>query len=163
MGRTPHQADDLQRLASPEAPSSPSQGLLSYSRSWQNHTMSPVVMTCAQSWVDRSSGKANPRTHWVQCKELWLEGPHAELRCMQAGVSGKQITVMFLSFSLLWPCCMAWGILVHQPGLQTMPPAVKAWSLNHWTAREVPVLLQLNLFAYVYIYYSSLFPFFFYF
>ena len=44
-----------------------------------------------------------------------------------------------------------------------MPPAVKAWSLNHWTAREVPVLLQLNLFAYVYIYYSSLFPFFFYF
>ena len=41
-----------------------------------------------------------------------------------------------------------------------MPPAVKAWSLNHWTAREVPVLLQLNLFAYVYISYSSLFPFF---
>lgn len=97
MGRTPHQADDLQPLASPEAPSSPSQGLFSYSRSWQNHTMSPVVMTCAQSWVDRSSAKASPRTHWVQCKELWLEGPRAELRCMQAGVSGKQITVMFLS------------------------------------------------------------------
>ena len=29
-------------------------------------------------------------------------------------------------------------ILVPQPGIEPMPPAVEAWSLNHWTAREVP-------------------------
>jgi len=25
---------------------------------------------------------------------------------------------------------------VPQPGMETMPPAVEAWSPNHWTARE---------------------------
>ena len=29
------------------------------------------------------------------------------------------------------------GILVQQPRIKTMPPALQALSLNHWTAREV--------------------------
>ena len=33
---------------------------------------------------------------------------------------------------------MACGILVPQPGIETTPLAVEAWSLNHWTIREVP-------------------------
>ena len=32
----------------------------------------------------------------------------------------------------------ACGILVPQPGIEPGPPALEAWSLNHWTAREVP-------------------------
>ena len=32
---------------------------------------------------------------------------------------------------------MACGILVLQPGIEPTPLAVEAWSLNHWTAREV--------------------------
>ena len=32
---------------------------------------------------------------------------------------------------------MACGILVPQPGIESMPPAVEAQSLNHWTTREV--------------------------
>ena len=37
--------------------------------------------------------------------------------------------------------CTTWAcrILVPQPGLESMPPAVGAWSLNHWTTREVPL------------------------
>ena len=35
---------------------------------------------------------------------------------------------------------MAYRILVPQPGIEPMPPEVEAWSLNHWTAREVPPL-----------------------
>ena len=42
-------------------------------------------------------------------------------------------------------CLMFWffghevcRILAPQPGMQMMPPAVEAWSLNHWTTREVP-------------------------
>ena len=31
---------------------------------------------------------------------------------------------------------MACGILVPQPGFEPRPLAVKAWSPNHWTARE---------------------------
>ena len=41
----------------------------------------------------------------------------------------------FFSF---WPCPTACGILVPRPGIEPVPPAVEARSLNHWTAREVP-------------------------
>ena len=33
---------------------------------------------------------------------------------------------------------MACRILVPQPGIKPVPPALEAWSLNPWTAREVP-------------------------
>ena len=33
---------------------------------------------------------------------------------------------------------VACGILVPGPGIEPMPPAVEAWNLNHWTAKEVP-------------------------
>ena len=41
-----------------------------------------------------------------------------------------------------WLCHPACGILVLWPGIEPMPPAMEVWSLNHWTAREVPLLLQ---------------------
>ena len=47
----------------------------------------------------------------------------------------------FLSF-LLWPHPTACGILVPQPGIEPAHPELEVWSLNHWTAREVPVLLS---------------------
>ena len=31
-------------------------------------------------------------------------------------------------------------VLVPQPGIKPMPPAVEVQSLNHWTSREVPLL-----------------------
>ena len=37
-----------------------------------------------------------------------------------------------------WPHCTAGGILVPRPGIEPVPPAVEAWSPNHWTARELP-------------------------
>ena len=39
---------------------------------------------------------------------------------------------------IFWLNCVAYGILVPQPGIEPMPPALKVWSLNHWTAGEVP-------------------------
>ena len=58
----------------------------------------------------------------------------------------------FFFFFLIWEClnfsaffffiiCMACSILVPQPGIKPIPPAVETWSLNHWTAREIPCLL----------------------
>ena len=35
---------------------------------------------------------------------------------------------------------MACGILVPWPGTELVPPAVEAWSPNHWISREVPGL-----------------------
>ena len=41
-------------------------------------------------------------------------------------------------FFFFWPRYVACGILVPQPGIKPVPPAVEARSLNHWTTREVP-------------------------
>ena len=48
----------------------------------------------------------------------------------------KKIWTLFLLF--IWLRCAACGTLVPQPGVKPVPPAVEAWSLNHWTTREVP-------------------------
>ena len=47
---------------------------------------------------------------------------------------------LFVCFCLFffWPLCVACGILFPEPGIEPAPPAVTVWSLNHWTAREVP-------------------------
>ena len=41
-------------------------------------------------------------------------------------------------FVLFFPHCVVCGILVPRPGIKLKPLAVKAWSPNHWTAREFP-------------------------
>ena len=37
------------------------------------------------------------------------------------------------------PRHVACGILVPQPAIQPMLPALEAQTLSHWTAREVPI------------------------
>ena len=66
---------------------------------------------------------------------------------MVQGEWGKDSTVVSLFFSFfffLWPCHVEGGILAPRPGIEPVPPAVEAWSPNHWTAREVPVVSQLQ-------------------
>ena len=45
----------------------------------------------------------------------------------------------FLFF--FWLHRVACRILVPQPGMEPVPPALGDWSLNHWTSREVPPFL----------------------
>ena len=40
---------------------------------------------------------------------------------------------------LIWPYHTAGGILVPQLGIEPTPPELEAWSLDHWTARKVPL------------------------
>ena len=40
------------------------------------------------------------------------------------------------NFLFCWPGCMARRILVPQPGIEPVLPAVEPWCLNHWIARE---------------------------
>ena len=47
----------------------------------------------------------------------------------------------FILFYFFRPCCVARGILVPQPEMEPVPPAVGARSLNYWTTREVPCCL----------------------
>ena len=40
---------------------------------------------------------------------------------------------------------MAYKILIPRPGIKPAPPALEAWSLNHWTAREVlKIILEIR-------------------
>ena len=41
-------------------------------------------------------------------------------------------------FIIIICCAVACEILVPQPGIEPLPPAVEAQSPNHWTARELP-------------------------
>ena len=57
------------------------------------------------------------------------------------GLSPKEIgahVFFFFFFSTFWPHHLACEILVPRPGIEPIPPAVKVWSLSHWTYREVP-------------------------
>ena len=40
--------------------------------------------------------------------------------------------------------CVAYGILVPQPGIEPAPPALEGQSLNHWTTREAPETFHFN-------------------
>ena len=51
------------------------------------------------------------------------------------------VSVHQLLFLLLfWPWHKPHGILVPRPGIEPTPPALGAWSLNHWTATGSPSL-----------------------
>ena len=56
-----------------------------------------------------------------------------------------QIVFFFTNFFFFWLCFTARGILVPQPGIEPVPPAVEARSPNPWTAREVLIQIVLKL------------------
>ena len=41
--------------------------------------------------------------------------------------------------TVFWLCCMACQILVTLTRIESVPPALEAQGLNHWTTREVPI------------------------
>ena len=49
------------------------------------------------------------------------------------------LAVLFLFF-VFWPHRASCRILVPRPGIEPTPPVVEAWSLNRWTARDVPAV-----------------------
>ena len=50
----------------------------------------------------------------------------------------------FITFFFFLADCAVCRILVSQPGIEPVPPAVEAQSPNHWTSREFPFLLLLK-------------------
>ena len=48
---------------------------------------------------------------------------------------------LWLFFFFFWLHLAAHGILIPQARIEPVPPASEAQSLNHWTAREVPLWL----------------------
>ena len=54
-----------------------------------------------------------------------------------------------------WTTNKARGILVSQPGIEPAPPALREWSLNLWTAKEVPYIFFLRYIT-VFLYQGTL-------
>ena len=52
-----------------------------------------------------------------------------------------------LFFFCFRPCCEACGILVPQPGIEPVSPAMEAQGPNHWTTREAPYLCLFSIFS----------------
>ena len=53
---------------------------------------------------------------------------------LQCIIRSRKFRVCFFFFG----CTTACGSSVPQPRIEPVPPALEAWSLNHWTARETP-------------------------
>ena len=53
-----------------------------------------------------------------------------------------------LIYLTLWLQCLACRILVPRPGIESVPPALKARSLNYWATRKVPRFI-FKLFKYM--------------
>ena len=47
---------------------------------------------------------------------------------------------LFACFAF-WPHHVAYGILIPWPGIEPVTPALEAQNLNHWTIKEVPLLV----------------------
>lgn len=55
----------------------------------------------------------------------------------QKGLKGRKVwDAEFCGF--FWLHHAAHKILVPQPGIKPLPPALEAWGVNHWTNKEVP-------------------------
>ena len=54
-------------------------------------------------------------------------------------VSTPECTKLGNTCFFFWPRGTVCGILVPWPGMEPSPPAMAAWSPNHWTTREVPI------------------------
>ena len=82
--------------------------------------------------ANREGGKAR-----VYCREKDTIGC-----CLLEGVWGHfsllKCPSPIISRSFISGCTIVCAILVPRPEIKPAPSAVKAWSPNHWTAREFP-------------------------
>ena len=75
----------------------------------------------------------------------WLRPtPHSGLS-LKGTSSGKSSQILLFVYLFIWLSHAACGILVPRLRIEPVPPAVEAWSPNHWTAREFSQILQLKL------------------
>ena len=77
----------------------------------------------------------------------WLPGSPFNPRSLNKppGLVGVWVFVLICLIFNFWSCFTACGISVPWPGIEPVPPAVEAQSLNHWTTREVPGTSQWSI------------------
>ena len=114
--------------------------------------LSPCL-SCVKAWAPRWQGWDDFR-YWAPRSPRWS---WAVLRWTLPVIvkTYKYIYILLLLFCLGFFGCTARGILVPRPGFEPACPAVEAWSLNHWTAREVPKIHILYFIYKIYFIYLN--------
>ena len=73
--------------------------------------------------------------------------------CLFLPHQGQRFSLVFF-----WPHCEVGRILVPPPGIEPRPLALKAWSPNHWTAREFPLLISFFKLVFIGVWLALLIP-----
>ena len=96
----------------------------------------PGLLHCRQI-LYQLSYKGSPTLYKLKLIGIYLIESVIQKQDCNPNVFPKNSAILlFLLFS--WPNHSACGTLFPQPEIETAPHALEAWSLNHWTAREVP-------------------------
>jgi len=74
--------------------------------------------------------------------EMWIKMYLEMLVFFQVFIVSVTVLLLFCVL-VFWP--EACGILAPWSGIELLPAAVEAWSLNHWTAGEVPTAILLKI------------------
>ena len=111
-------------------------------------------------WVAISfSGESSRPRDWSQVS--WIAGRRFNLWATREAPHIKknfkgEVILLFYIYIYIWPFCAAYRILASWLGIEPMPPALEAWSLNHWTTREVPRPSYQCILIYQYILYINI-------
>ena len=112
-----------------------------------------LFSSCGKQGLLSSFGVWASRCRALECSDSVIMGtgsvalwdlPRSGIKPVSPALVGRFFTTeppgkfsLFLKICF-WSCCIACRILVPQPGMEPMPPAMEAQDLNHWTARKVP-------------------------
>ena len=88
----------------------------------------------------RASPRGSTKLKFIVATTATVRKVSTELPAVDT-LSRAVLTLLHFRLFFFWPRCMACGILVSQPGMEPLLPAVETQSLNHWIAREVTFTL----------------------
>ena len=86
-------------------------------------------------FMDRAGCLLAPSADSVRISQDLLQSPVSVTPPWSFPNEGLLLAASASFFFFCHPAC---GILVPQPEIEPVTPAVEAWSLNHWATREVP-------------------------
>ena len=87
---------------------------------------------------------------------------HSHQQCMRLPINPHLHQYLLLSVFLIILVGVKWYLIVgffFFSGIEPSAPAVEVWGLNHWTAREVPLLCFFFLNKFIYLYFLLLWVF----
>ena len=111
---------------------------------WAKSLRHPKSWGILVAWCDRLSNWILPLEYCIfffKRLNLLLHFKFYLFRLYWVFIVACQLFVIVLRLLLLVvrvPGCSMWD-LVPWPGIELRPPALGAWSLSHWTTREVPI------------------------